>query len=82
LAISGRAFVPDTFPSLANSVQRLIFIGFNNIFFGIDYFSMTASTASLTSSLHTRFWKNQSMPSFPTCTWFWENLGRTSSLMA
>jgi hypothetical protein len=55
LATPGRAFVPDAFPSLESSAQRLIFIGFDNVFFGIDYFSMSALTASPTSSLRTRF---------------------------
>jgi hypothetical protein len=45
LATPGCVFVPDTFPSLASSVQRLVFIGFNNVFFSIDYFALSTSTA-------------------------------------
>jgi hypothetical protein len=48
-----RAFIPHAFPNLANLAQRLIFIGFDNVFFSIDYFSTSFSTVSLTSSLHT-----------------------------
>jgi hypothetical protein len=73
LATPGRAFIPDTFPSLASSTQRLVFIGFNNVFIGIDYFSTSALTTSPTLSLCTRFWQNRSMPSSPTCAWFWQN---------
>jgi hypothetical protein len=54
LATPGHAFIPDAFPSLASSAQRLVFIGFKNVFFRIDYFSTSASTASLTLSLLTR----------------------------
>jgi hypothetical protein len=54
LATLGRAFIPDEFPSLASSAQCLIFIGFDNVFFGIDCFSMFASTTSPTLSLLTR----------------------------
>jgi hypothetical protein len=36
LATPGHAFVPDAFPSLANSAKCLVFIGFDNVFFGID----------------------------------------------
>jgi hypothetical protein len=54
LATLGRAFIPDAFPSLASSAQRLIFIDFDNVFFGIDCFSMFASTTSPTLSLLTR----------------------------
>jgi hypothetical protein len=57
LATPGRAFFFDAFSSLASSTQHLIFIGFNNVFFGIDNFSMSASTASPSS--HTRFWQNR-----------------------
>jgi hypothetical protein len=67
LATPGCAFVPDAFPGLASSAQHLVFIGFDNVFFGIDYFSMSASTASSTLSLRTWFWQNRSMPSSPTC---------------
>jgi hypothetical protein len=56
LATPSRAFITDAFPSLARSVQHLIFIGFDNVFFGIDYFSMSSSTTSPTSSLLTQFW--------------------------
>jgi hypothetical protein len=73
LATLGCAFVLDTFPSLASLVQRLVFIGLDNVFFGIDYFSMSASIVSLTLSLRTWLWQNRSMPSSPTCTWFWQN---------
>jgi hypothetical protein len=73
LATPGCAVVPDAFLSLASSVQHLIFIGFDNIFFNIDYFSMSALTASPTSSLRTRFWQNRSMSSSPTCALFWQN---------
>jgi hypothetical protein len=59
--------------SLASSPQCLVFIGFNNVFFDIDYFSMSTSIASPTLSLRTRFWQNQSMPSFSTFAWFWQN---------
>jgi hypothetical protein len=62
LATPGRAFIPDTFPSLASSSQRIVFIRFNNVFIGIDYFSMSVLTASPTSSLFTRFWQKLSMP--------------------
>jgi hypothetical protein len=55
LETPGRTFVLDAFPILTSSTQRLVFIGFNNVFFGIDYFSTSASTASLTSTLLTRF---------------------------
>jgi hypothetical protein len=55
LATPKRAFIPDMFPSLASSAQRLIFISFNNVFIGIDYFSMSTSKASPTSYLRTRF---------------------------
>jgi hypothetical protein len=58
LATPGRAFIPDVLPSLASSAQRLIFIGFNNAFIGIDYFSTSALTVSPTSSLCTRVWQN------------------------
>jgi hypothetical protein len=44
LATPGRSFVPDVFPSLASSAQCLVFIGFDNVFFGINYFSLSAST--------------------------------------
>ena len=33
---TGSVFVPDAFPSLANSDRRLVFIGFDNVL-GIDY---------------------------------------------
>jgi hypothetical protein len=36
LATPGSAFVCDAFLSLASSAQRLIFIGFDNVFFDID----------------------------------------------
>jgi hypothetical protein len=73
LATPVRVFVPDAFPSLASSVQRLIFIGFDNVFFSIDYFSMSVLTASPTSSLCTWFWQNRSMPSSLMCALFWQN---------
>jgi hypothetical protein len=73
LATPIHAFVPNTFPCLASSAQRVVFVGFDNIFIGIDYFSMSASTASLTSSLRTRFWQNRSMPSSLMGAWFWQN---------
>jgi hypothetical protein len=79
LATLVRAFVPDASPGLASSDRRLVFIGIDNVFFGIDS-PTTASTASPTSSsLRTRFWQNRCMPSSPTCAWFWHNYGRTSS---
>jgi hypothetical protein len=56
-AIPDRAFIPNAFPSLASSRQHLVFIGFDNAFFGTDYFPTSASTASLTSSLSTQFWQ-------------------------
>jgi hypothetical protein len=37
LATPGRAFILDVFPSLASSAQCLVFIGFDNVFFGTDY---------------------------------------------
>ena len=37
LATPARAFVPDASPSLASSDRRLIFIGLNNVFFGIGF---------------------------------------------
>jgi hypothetical protein len=73
LATPGRAFIPDAFSDLASSVQRLVFIGFDNVFIGIDYFSMSTLTTSPTSSLCTRFWQDWSMPLSPTCAWFWQN---------
>jgi hypothetical protein len=54
LATPGRAFIPNTFSSLASLAQCLVFIGFDNVFFRIDYFSMSASTVSPTLSLLTR----------------------------
>jgi hypothetical protein len=38
LATSARASVPDASPSLACSVQRFNFIGFNNVFLRIGFF--------------------------------------------
>jgi hypothetical protein len=73
LATPGHAFIPDALLSLASSAQRLVFIGFDNVFIGIDYFSTSTLTTSPTSSLCTRFWKNRSMPSYLTCAWFWQN---------
>ena len=35
LATPPRAFVPDAFPCLASSDRRLVFIGIDNVFFGI-----------------------------------------------
>jgi hypothetical protein len=55
LAAPKRAFIPDVFPSLASLAQRLVFISFNNVFIGIDYFSTSTSTASPTSYLRIRF---------------------------
>jgi hypothetical protein len=55
LATPGHAFIPDAFPSLASSAQRLVYISFDNVFIGIDYFSTSASTMSPTSPLHTQF---------------------------
>jgi hypothetical protein len=65
LATPGHAFIPDAdaFPSLASSVQCLVFIG-------IDYFSTSALTVSPTSSLCTQFWKNRSIPSSLMCACF------------
>jgi hypothetical protein len=40
------------------------------------------SASSLCSSSRTRFWHNRSMPSSPTCAWFWQSHDRTSSSMA
>jgi hypothetical protein len=54
LATPGRAFIPDAFPSLACFPQRLVFIGFDNVFFGIDYFSTSASSVLPTSTLFIR----------------------------
>jgi hypothetical protein len=71
LATPCRAFILDEFPSLASSAQCLLLIGFDNVFFGINYFSMFASTTSLTSSLRTRFWQNRT--SSPMYAWFWQN---------
>jgi hypothetical protein len=36
LATPSRAFVPDASPCLASSDRRLVFIGLDNVFFGID----------------------------------------------
>jgi hypothetical protein len=36
LATPPRAFVPDVSPCLASSDRRLVFIGLDNVFFGID----------------------------------------------
>jgi hypothetical protein len=36
LATPPRAFVPDASPCLASSNRRLVFIGLDNVFFGID----------------------------------------------
>jgi hypothetical protein len=55
LATPGRSFIPDAFPSLESSAHRLVFIGFDNVFIDIDFFSTSASTASPTLSLCTRF---------------------------
>jgi hypothetical protein len=44
LATLGHAFILDVFPSLASLAQRLVFIGFDNVFIGINYFSMSALT--------------------------------------
>jgi hypothetical protein len=52
LATPGRAFILG---SLASSAQRLVFIDFDNIFVGIDYFSTSSLTTSPTSSLLTWF---------------------------
>jgi hypothetical protein len=51
---TGPCLHPDAFPSLARSVQCLVFIGCDNVFIIIDYFSTSASTLSPTSSLLTR----------------------------
>jgi hypothetical protein len=56
LATPVRAFIPDVFPSMTSLMQHLVFIDFDNVFIGIDYFSMSALTTSPTSSLFTRFW--------------------------
>ena len=42
---TGSAFVPDAFPSLANSDRRLVFFSFDKVLYDIDP-STTASTAS------------------------------------
>jgi hypothetical protein len=59
LATPGRTFIPDALPILASSTQRLVFIGFDNIFFGTDYFPTSTSTMSPTSSSCTRFWQTR-----------------------
>ncbi|KAK1609705.1 hypothetical protein QYE76_033378 [Lolium multiflorum] len=59
------AFVPDTFFYAPRQTRagRLVFIGFDNVFFGIA--STTASTASPpSSSMRTRFWQNQNCIDF------------------
>jgi hypothetical protein len=38
LATPPRAFVPDASPCLASSDWRFVFIGLDNVFFGIDYY--------------------------------------------
>ena len=68
LAIPARAFIPDEFPSLASSDRCLVFIG-DNVWASTPS-STTASTASPTSSMRTRFWQTRSMPSSPLCAWF------------
>jgi hypothetical protein len=51
LATPVRAFIADVFPILASSAQCLVFIGFDNVFIGIDYFSTATLTVLPTSSL-------------------------------
>jgi hypothetical protein len=57
-----RSSIPDSFPCLASSAQRIVFIVCDNVFFSTETSSTSASTASPTSSLQTRLCQNRSMP--------------------